>query len=138
MDPTAGSIIWKFDANEYPGTGDSYTDPRGIVWGMTAPGSIVPMVPAVPPVWNPPESTAWPWTLGVFLNWLVRVWYTHPVHFWGYAVCLHVQSIEHRITPDDWFTMLAVDRPESFTELLWASNGWDTGLWDEALWDQAG
>jgi hypothetical protein len=85
----------------------------------------------------PGVSAAWEFTLGVFLNWLVRVWYTHPTNYWGFAVCVHVQSIEHRITPDDWSTTMAVDLPESFAELEWASaNGWDEGTWDETLWDQ--
>lgn len=83
------------------------------------------------------SGAPWEWTLGAFLNWLVRVWYSHPSNFWGYAVCVHIQSIEHRITPTDWVTVLSVDLPESFTELEWVTvNGWDAGLWDEVLWDQ--
>lgn len=85
----------------------------------------------------PGMSGAWEWTLSVFLNWLVRVWYSHPTEFWGYAICVHVQSVEHRITPTDWETTMSVDVPTSFVELEWSSiNGWDGGLWDEALWDQ--
>ena len=87
----------------------------------------------------PGVSGAWEWTLGVFLNWLVRVWYSHPTEFWGFAVCVHIQSVEHRITPDDWYTTLTVDLPESFTEVVWApTSGWDAGIWDEALWDSIG
>jgi len=75
--------------------------------------------------------------LGLFLNWRVRVWYTHPLNYWGYAVVLHVQSIEHKITPTDWETTLSVDLPDAFTELDWNRvHGWDAGLWDEVLWDQ--
>ena len=85
----------------------------------------------------PGQSVAWEWTLGAFLNWLVRVWYTHPTNYWGYAVCVHIQSIEHRISPTDWTTSLTVDLPESFAELEWLSaNGWDQGEWDLAIWDQ--
>jgi hypothetical protein len=85
----------------------------------------------------PGMAGAWPWTLGLFLNWLVRVWYTHPTNYWGYACCVHVQSIEHRISPNDWETTLTVDLPESFTEMEWATTwGWDEGIWDEDIWDQ--
>jgi hypothetical protein len=35
-------LIWRFDANEYPGTGGlSYYDPRGREWTLSAPGAIV-------------------------------------------------------------------------------------------------
>ena len=27
LDPAAGTVLWRFDASEYPGTGLSYTDP---------------------------------------------------------------------------------------------------------------
>lgn len=85
----------------------------------------------------PGLADAWKWTLGSFLNWLVRIWYNHPTEKWGYAVCLHVQSVIHRISLHDWETMLTVDLPQSFVELDFASNyGWDQGLWDEAVWDQ--
>jgi len=30
-----GTVIWRFDATEYPGTGTSYTDPRGRVWTLS-------------------------------------------------------------------------------------------------------
>lgn len=45
LDPTAGSLVWRFDADDYPG-GDatSYTDPRGRTWTLSAPGAIVPAV----------------------------------------------------------------------------------------------
>ena len=84
----------------------------------------------------PGLSASWEFTLGVFLNWLVRVWYSHPTNYWGYAFCVHIQSIEHRITPTDWVTTMSVDLPESFVELEWAEFGWDLGTWDENLWDQ--
>lgn len=85
----------------------------------------------------PGMSDAWEFTLGVFLNWLVRVWFTHPIHAWGYAVCSHIQSIEHRITPTDWLTTVTVDQPSSYSETIWASGvGWDEGVWDVNLWDE--
>jgi hypothetical protein len=35
-------LLWRFDAKDYPGTGLSYTDPRGRTWTLTAAGAIVP------------------------------------------------------------------------------------------------
>ena len=85
-----------------------------------------------------PTDAGWPWSLSVFLNWLVRVWYLHPTNDWGYAVVTHVQSIEHRISTTEWSVTIAVDRPREFTELAFSSEyGWDGGIWDENLWDQA-
>ena len=84
----------------------------------------------------PGISQEWEWTLGVFLNWLVRVWYEHPINGWGFAVCVHVQSIEHRISPSDWSTTMSVDLPQQFAELEFNDYGWDMGNWDEAIWDQ--
>lgn len=87
----------------------------------------------------PGLSGSWEFTLGVFLNWLVRVWYTHPINYWGYATTVHIQSIEHRISPTDWSTTFTVDLPKSFVEIIWAmTTGWDVGLWDSATWDAVG
>ena len=36
---------WRFDANDYPGTGTSYTDPRGNVWTLTNGSAITPYAP---------------------------------------------------------------------------------------------
>ena len=48
LDPAAGSVLWKFDANDYPGTGTSYTDPRGRTWTLTSASAITkPSRPAV-------------------------------------------------------------------------------------------
>lgn len=41
VDPAAGAVLWRFDANEYPGTGLSYVDPRGRTWTLTAANAIV-------------------------------------------------------------------------------------------------
>jgi hypothetical protein len=38
--PNAGTVLWRFDANDYPGSGMEFTDPRGRVWTMTNPTSI--------------------------------------------------------------------------------------------------
>lgn len=43
-------LVWRFDANDYPGTGTSYVDPRGRTWTLSAAGAITPKVPAVPPI----------------------------------------------------------------------------------------
>ena len=32
LDPAAGTVIWRFDAEEHPGAGTAYTDPRGRDW----------------------------------------------------------------------------------------------------------
>jgi hypothetical protein len=46
LNPAAGTVQWRFDANEYPGTGTSYVDPRGRTWTLAAAGAITPKVPA--------------------------------------------------------------------------------------------
>ena len=38
--PAAGTVLWKFDASDYPGTGTAYTDPRGRSWTLTNPVAI--------------------------------------------------------------------------------------------------
>jgi len=49
-DPNAGTVVWRFDANEYPGEGaSSYTDPRGRTWTLATPSAITPRVPDVGP-----------------------------------------------------------------------------------------
>jgi hypothetical protein len=64
LDPAAGTVVWRFDADDYPGGSvTSYTDPRGRTWTLTAAAAITPKVPAVPPVWVPPVQTppVWLW-----------------------------------------------------------------------------
>jgi hypothetical protein len=46
-------LIWRFDANEYAGTGTQIVDPRGRLWTLSAAGAITPKVPAVPDRWVP-------------------------------------------------------------------------------------
>jgi hypothetical protein len=42
LDPVAGSVLWRFDASEYPGNGaTSYVDPRGRTWTLQSASSIV-------------------------------------------------------------------------------------------------
>ena len=45
LDPAGGTVLWRFDANDYPGTGTSYVDPRGRTWTLTSAGVITPKVP---------------------------------------------------------------------------------------------
>jgi len=69
LDPTAGTLLWRFDAAEYPGTGTVFTDPRGRVWTLTAAAAIAqghthvvqndPLVPTVNIVQPQPDSTIW-------------------------------------------------------------------------------
>ena len=40
LDPTKGTVLWRFDATEYPGSGTTYTDPRGREWTLTAAAAI--------------------------------------------------------------------------------------------------
>lgn len=87
------------------------------------------------PMANRDVGEIWWFTLNVFLNWLVRVWYAHPTNLWGYAVVTHVQSINHSITTKDWTVELAVDAPVSFVNApivplyVWddTSITWDDG-----------
>ena len=45
IDPNAGTVLWRFDGTDYPGTGTSYTDPRGKVWTLTNASAITPYQP---------------------------------------------------------------------------------------------
>ena len=42
LDPLAGAVLWRFDADDYPGTGTVYTDPRGRTWTLTSASAITP------------------------------------------------------------------------------------------------
>jgi hypothetical protein len=43
LDPAAGTVLWRFDANDYPGGGvTSYVDPRGRTWTLTNAAAITP------------------------------------------------------------------------------------------------
>ena len=44
LTPTGGTVLWRFDAAEYPGTGTSYVDPRGRTWTLTTASAITPTV----------------------------------------------------------------------------------------------
>lgn len=86
--------------------------------------------------YNPAANPdSWEFTLGVWLNWLVRVWYAHPENLWGYAIITHVQSVEHNITPDRWSTLLTIDDVESFKDApMMPLYLWDTPgqFWDDS------
>jgi len=47
LDPNAGTVLWRFDANDWPGSGTSYVDPRGRTWTLTSAAAITPQVSAV-------------------------------------------------------------------------------------------
>lgn len=48
--PTAGTVQWRFNADDYPGTGTSYVDPRGQTWTLTTATAIkTQTVPLNPP-----------------------------------------------------------------------------------------
>jgi hypothetical protein len=40
VQPQADQVVWRFDAEDYPGTGLSYVDPRGRTWTLSAAGAI--------------------------------------------------------------------------------------------------
>lgn len=40
VQPQADHVVWRFDAEDYPGTGLSYVDPRGRTWTLSAAGAI--------------------------------------------------------------------------------------------------
>jgi len=40
VQPQADSVVWRFDAKDWPGTGLSYVDPRGRTWTLSAAGAI--------------------------------------------------------------------------------------------------
>lgn len=86
-----------------------------------------------------PSESNWAWTLNVFLDWLVRVFYYIRDGTWGFATVVRVQSIEHRITPKDWVTTIDVDQPIAYSDDIapLPPGGWDTALWGSAnhLWD---
>jgi hypothetical protein len=86
------------------------------------------------------DPASWPWTLGVFLNWLVRVWYANIINEWGYAIATHVQAIEHRITPNDWETVIQLDQPISYVNAPIVediTDQWDRAVWDRSQWRKA-
>lgn len=116
---------------------DAYLDQRAVDYmtGYTFPKQRLNSLTYRPDL----ESHDWPWTLSVFLNWLVRVWYQNRRTGWGWLMVTHVQSIEHRVTPLEWSTTLAVDQPvfqsdapvmvQAFWDGLADSDKWDIALW---------
>lgn len=74
------------------------------------------------------------WTLSAFLNWLIRVYYFHPVNHWGWVIVTHVQSVQHTITPKDWHVDISVDDPIKYTDPT-VTAGWDVSVWDTDIWD---
>ena len=62
LDPRGGSVVWRFDASEYPGTGTTYIDPRGRPWTVTSAAAITPKVPAVVAPAVAPDVCPGTWT----------------------------------------------------------------------------
>ena len=58
LNPTGGTLLWRFDANDYSGVGTSYTDPRNRTWTLSSAASITLD-------WKPPNTDpaglAGPW-----------------------------------------------------------------------------
>ena len=42
LDPVGGTVLWRFDAADYPGSGTSYVDPRGKTWTLDSAAAITP------------------------------------------------------------------------------------------------
>ena len=55
LDPRFGTVQWRFDADDYPGSGASYTDPRGRTWTLTSAAAITAKIPYTPEIYTPPE-----------------------------------------------------------------------------------
>jgi hypothetical protein len=51
LDPNAGTVIWRFDANEWNG-GSTFTDARGRVWTLTNPSAIVGTPMNITQIWG--------------------------------------------------------------------------------------
>lgn len=82
------------------------------------------------------DANVYWFALNVFLNYLVRVRYTHPTQGWGFSVVSHVQGLEHSFTLNDWVVTLFLDEPEAFNYWNDATGaGWDVSEWDTDLWD---
>ena len=111
LDPKAGTVLWRFDANDYPVTGGgmSYTDPRGRVWNINTAGAIIPKVPAVPAV-----PGGWSWE--------------HSCHVHGIAHSIRPQGADNRVAGWDCRLRL-VDA--SFWD---QAEAWDYSVWDDAEW----
>lgn len=86
------------------------------------------------------DPQAWPWTLGVFLNWLVRVWYANSLNGWGYAIVTHVQSVQHTVSSRTWETVIALDQPIAYTDapiIDLITDQWQRGRWQVSQWRMA-
>ena len=99
IDPNAGTLLWRFDANDYPGTGLSYVDPRGKTWTLTTANAIVPRTP-----------TGDQWTVGRSPVPVDFGYLTFPGTVGNYlsvpnsAALQNVTKfvVEARLIPDDW------------------------------------
>jgi hypothetical protein len=82
------------------------------------------------------DPKAYLFAITAWLNDLVRVRYQHPTNYWAYAICTHIQSVTHTVTPGRWEVVLGLDQPVSYTEWIAGDAGWDIAHWDLNLWDE--
>lgn len=77
------------------------------------------------------DQATWAFMLAVDYGWLLEVVYTSPLDPGvGWTRRVHVQSVEHRVTPDEWITVLEVDDPLASSADTWdGADGWDLALW---------
>lgn len=99
--PQASQVQWRFDAVDYPGTGTTWTDPRGRAWNIatdTAMSEIIPSTINVPPpvVYDKPlqqgqyyyyslffRTTRLDWIIGMTGQVLIPRNYNHDEHLWN-------------------------------------------------------
>lgn len=55
-DGRSTGVVWRFDSDEYPGTGTSFVDPRNRTWTLTAAGAITPAVIGMVPFADTPAD----------------------------------------------------------------------------------
>jgi hypothetical protein len=63
LDPAGGTVVWRFDADDYPGTGTTYTDPRGRTWTLSTAGAVTPKT-GTQPGYCVMESNLFPTQMG--------------------------------------------------------------------------
>ena len=101
LDPAAGTVLWRFDANDYPGSGTSYTDPRGRTWTLSVAGAITAKTGSAPYGRSVMESNVFATQLG-----------EHDSEYWTIQlmakgtgtlkVGLVYWDLDYRITGVDW------------------------------------
>jgi len=110
LDPAGGTVLWRFDAADYPGTGTSYQDPRGRTWTLTSDKAITV---AADPSWAGScdgtggyaimESNIFPTQMGEFPSeqWTVQLLARGAGKL---KVGLVFWDADYRVTACDWGT----------------------------------